>query len=81
MRFGNLKSVPWYLRLIVFVFVAGVFYVAFWYFVTSGTRKETKEMEEEIAQLFRGMLRRKSLRSGSTSFARSTKRDRKSMTS
>ena len=41
MRFGNLKSVPWYLRLIVFVFVAGVFYSAFWYFVTSGTRKET----------------------------------------
>ena len=51
MRFGNLKSVPWYLRLIVFVFVAGVFYSAFWYFVTSGTRKETKEMEAEIAQL------------------------------
>jgi Tfp pilus assembly protein PilO len=51
MRFGNLKSVPWYLRLIVFVFVSGVFYTAFWYFVTSGTRKETKEMEAEIAQL------------------------------
>lgn len=51
MRFGSLKSVPWYLRLIVFVFVSGVFYAAFWYFVTSGTRKETKEMEAEIAQL------------------------------
>jgi Tfp pilus assembly protein PilO len=51
MRFGNLKSVPWYLRLVVFVAVAGVFYVAFWYFVTSGTRKQTKEMKAEIAQL------------------------------
>ncbi|MFZ0064081.1 MAG: type 4a pilus biogenesis protein PilO [Pyrinomonadaceae bacterium] len=51
MRFGNLKSVPWYLRLIMFVFVAGVFYAGFWYFVTSGTRKETKAMEAEIAQL------------------------------
>lgn len=51
MRFGSLKSVPWYLRLIVFVFVAGVFYAGFWYFVTSGTRKETKAMEAEIAQL------------------------------
>lgn len=51
MRFGSLKSVPWYLRLIVFVFVSGVLYTAFWYFVTSGTRKETKEMEAEIAQL------------------------------
>lgn len=51
MRFGNLKSVPWYLRLIVFVFVSGVVYAGFWYFVTSGTRKETKEMEAEIALL------------------------------
>lgn len=51
MRFGNLKSVPWYLRLMAFVFVAGVFYGAFWYFVTSGTRKETKAIEAEIAQL------------------------------
>lgn len=51
MRLGNLKSVPWYLRLMVFVFVAGVFYAAFWYFVTSGTRKETKAMEAQIAQL------------------------------
>lgn len=51
MRFGNLKSVPWYLRLVMFVAVAGVFYVAFWYFVTSGTRKQTKEMNAEIAQL------------------------------
>jgi type IV pilus assembly protein PilO len=51
MRFGNFKSVPWYLRLVVFVAVAGVFYVAFWYFVTSGTRKQTKDMNAEIAQL------------------------------
>lgn len=51
MRFGNVKSVPWYLRLMVFVFVAGLFYGAFWYFVTSGTRKQTKAMEAEIAQL------------------------------
>jgi Tfp pilus assembly protein PilO len=35
----------------VFVFVAGVFYAGFWYFVTSGTRKETKEIEAEIALL------------------------------
>ena len=51
MKLGNLKSVPWYLRLTMFVAVAGVFYVAFWYFVTSGTRKETKAMNAEIAQL------------------------------
>lgn len=51
MRFGNLKSVPWYLRLTMFVAVAGVFYGAFWYFVTSATRKETKAMNVDIAQL------------------------------
>ena len=51
MRFGKLKSVPWYLRLIIFVFVASLFYGAFWYFVTSGTRKETKAMQAEIALL------------------------------
>lgn len=51
MRFGKLKSVPWYLRLMIFVVVATVFYGVFWYFVTSGTRKETKAMEAEIAQL------------------------------
>ena len=51
MRFGKLKSVPWYLRLMVFVVIAAVFYGAFWYFVTSGTRKETKAMEAEIALL------------------------------
>lgn len=51
MRFGKLKSVPWYLRLMIFVVVASLFYGAFWYFVTSGTRKETKAMEAEIAQL------------------------------
>lgn len=51
MRFGKLKSVPWYLRLMIFVVVATVFYGVFWYFVTSGTRKETKTMEAEIAQL------------------------------
>ena len=50
MRF-SIKSVPWYLRLMIFVVVASVFYGAFWYFVTSGTRKETKAMEAEIAQL------------------------------
>jgi Tfp pilus assembly protein PilO len=51
MRFGNLKAVPWYLRLTIFVVVAAVFYGAFYYFVTSGTRKETKAMNAEIAQL------------------------------
>src|SRR6185295_8034784 len=51
MKFGKLPHLPWYLRLVVFVAVAGVMYGAFWYFVTRGTRTETKAMQDEIAQL------------------------------
>jgi Tfp pilus assembly protein PilO len=51
MKVGKLPSLPWYLRLIAFLAIGGVVYAGFWYFVTSGTRKETKGMEEEIAQL------------------------------
>jgi Tfp pilus assembly protein PilO len=35
----------------IFVVIAAGFYGAFWYFVTSGTRNETKAMEAEIALL------------------------------
>lgn len=51
MRIGNLQTAPWYLRLTIFVAVAGVMYGAFWYLVTSGTRKETTALNNEIAQL------------------------------
>jgi len=51
MKLGKLPALPWYLRLIAFLAIGGVMYAGFWYFVTSGTRKETKTMEEEIARL------------------------------
>jgi Tfp pilus assembly protein PilO len=51
MKVGNIQSLPWYLRLIAFVAVAGVFYAGFWYFVTRATRTETRTMQTEIAQL------------------------------
>jgi Tfp pilus assembly protein PilO len=51
MRFGNLQTVPWYLRLVIFVAVAGGLYGAFWYFVTRPTRSQTKVYTDEIAQL------------------------------
>ena len=51
MTIGKLIILPWYLRITMFVVVAGVLYTGFWYFVTSGTRNETKEMNTEIAQL------------------------------
>ncbi len=42
---------PWYLRLVLFVGVAGVMYAGFWYFVTKPVRAETKVFNDEIAQL------------------------------
>jgi len=51
MKFGKLPTLPWYLRLVAFVAVAGLLYAGFWYFVTRGTRAETKTMQDEIAQL------------------------------
>jgi len=51
MKLGKLPALPWYLRLVAFLAIGGVMYAGFWYFVTSGTRKETKTMEDEIARL------------------------------
>lgn len=51
MNLGKLPALPWYLRLVLFVGVAGVLYAGFWYFVTRGTRADTSSMQIEIAQL------------------------------
>jgi Tfp pilus assembly protein PilO len=51
MKIGKIPTLPWYLRLVAFLAIGGAMYAGFWYFVTSGTRKETKAMEDEIAQL------------------------------
>jgi Tfp pilus assembly protein PilO len=51
MKIGNLKALPWYLRLVMFVAVAAVLYGGFWYLVTRPTRAETQQFNNEIAQL------------------------------
>ena len=51
MKLGKLPALPWYLRLVAFLAIGGAMYAGFWYFVTSGTRAETKTMEDEIASL------------------------------
>ena len=51
MKVGKLQSFPWYLRLVVFMVVAGAMYAGFWYFITKSTRAETATMQAEIAQL------------------------------
>jgi Tfp pilus assembly protein PilO len=51
MKTGNFQTLPWYFRLAVFGVVAAVLYAGFWYFVTRGTRNETKELAAKIAEL------------------------------
>ncbi|HET6852480.1 MAG TPA: type 4a pilus biogenesis protein PilO [Pyrinomonadaceae bacterium] len=51
MTLGKLPALPWYLRLVAFLAIGGAMYAGFWYFVTSGTRQETKTLEDEIAKL------------------------------
>src|SRR3984893_14132708 len=51
MKIGNINGLPWYARLGIFAIVALGFYVGFWYFITSGTRKETKNLVEQIKVL------------------------------
>ena len=51
MKFGKLPNLPWYVRFVVFVLVAGLMSAGFWHFVTRSTRAETKAMQDEIAQL------------------------------
>ena len=51
MKIGNLQAVPWYLRLVMFVAIAGVMYAGFRYFVTGPVRAETKAFSTESAAL------------------------------
>ena len=46
-----LQEKPWYLQLAAFTVVALLIYGVFWYFVTSGTRAETSDIEAQVAQL------------------------------
>ena len=51
MKIGNVNNLPWYARLGLFGVGAVLIYAGFWYFVTSGTRKETKALQDQIATL------------------------------
>ena len=48
MKIGNMNGLPWYLRFGIFAVIALVVYGGFWYFVTSGTRKQTKDLQAQI---------------------------------
>jgi type IV pilus assembly protein PilO len=51
MKIGNINNLPWYARLGIFGGLAILVYAGFWYLVTSGTRKDTKDLQGQIATL------------------------------
>ena len=51
MKIGNIQTLPWYFRVAMFAAVAGFMYAGFWYFVTRGTRVETRELNNKVAEL------------------------------
>jgi Tfp pilus assembly protein PilO len=51
MSIGNIQSLPWFARLGIFVVVAVIMYGLFGYFVTSGTKAETKDLKDQISRL------------------------------
>ena len=53
MRIGNINGLPWYARFSIFAAIALTVYAGFWYFVTSGTRKDTRNLGDQIKVLQR----------------------------
>src|SRR5437870_6458013 len=51
MNIGNINGIPWYVRLGIFVVIAVSVYGGFWYFVTSGTRKDTRDLQSQVGAL------------------------------
>lgn len=51
MKIGSLNNIPWYARFAIFVALAVGLYAGFWYFVTRGTRKDTKDLTDQISVL------------------------------
>ncbi|HVF58035.1 MAG TPA: type 4a pilus biogenesis protein PilO [Pyrinomonadaceae bacterium] len=51
LKFEVLQEKPWYLQLAAFGSVGLLLFAGFWYFITSGTREETQQVEEQVAKL------------------------------
>lgn len=47
----KIKAQPWHIQLIILVGIASLLYLAVWYFVTSETRVEIQNLNDQVAQL------------------------------
>lgn len=52
-----LQNKPWYLQLVAFAVLGGLLYYGFSYFMTSGTRAETAEVQAKVDELQAGNAR------------------------
>jgi type IV pilus assembly protein PilO len=51
LKLDSLQQKPWYFQFAIFGFLALLIYGGFWYFVTSGTREETKTLQAQVDKL------------------------------
>ncbi len=51
LKMDSVQEKPWYLQAAIFGALALLVYGGFWYFVTSGTRAETHDLNEQVARL------------------------------
>ena len=49
--FDKIVNLKWYFQFILLAAVGSVVYLAVWYFVTSGTRQEVADLQDQVAQL------------------------------
>jgi type IV pilus assembly protein PilO len=47
----KIKNLKWHFQLLILVGIAALLYSGVWYFVTSETRAETAQLEDQVAQL------------------------------
>jgi type IV pilus assembly protein PilO len=47
----KIKNLKWYYQLLMLVVVGGLMYTGVWYFVTSATRAETEDLNNQVATL------------------------------
>jgi type IV pilus assembly protein PilO len=51
LKLDSLQQKPWYFQFAIFGFLALLIYGGFYYFVTSGTREETKTLQAQVDKL------------------------------
>src|SRR4051794_20953157 len=49
--FEKIVNLKWYFQFIILAAVGAVVYMSVWYFVTSGTRDEVAQLQDQVSQL------------------------------